>query len=144
MPGMQGGQPATAHGAGGVLAGRFRFAHGPIKSQNRRRKMNRKEAKREVEKIIAASLVKEHIHQRKPWTCYSGVCRVNGREYELLDFSKVIHPDVWDAHYGYELAKKKAVASVAKVILYEFSQDYDCPPAACPYEYLIEKLEGKR
>lgn len=105
--------------------------------------MKRREAKEEIEKILAKNIVEERVFQLKPWTCYTAKSVASGGMYHLLGFTKVMHPDDWDPDEGVELAKKKAIAFCAKKIMLWFSFHWDCPQEVCPWDALIERwLDG--
>lgn len=105
--------------------------------------MDRREAREEIERILAENVVERQVYQLRPWTCYTAKGMVGEQEYHLLGFTKVMHPDDWDPGEGVELAKKKALAYQAKKIMLWFSLHWDCPQEVCPWDVLIERwLDG--
>jgi len=76
--------------------------------------MKRREAKEEIERILAENIVEERVFQLKPWTCYTAKSVVSGGMYLLLGFTKVRYSDVWDVDEGMERAMKKAWQSTQR------------------------------
>ena len=81
--------------------------------------MNKKEKKLELVKELRNEFIKGSldIYQDKPWTFVMLECFHQGKYMETFGFSKVCHPDEWDADYGVELAITKALYKLAKEIL---------------------------
>lgn len=87
-------------------------------------KSARRQAIEKVKEILLKSenIKEEKVLQRCPYTCVSIMFDISSfnlpvKEYNVLGFSKVRYPDVFNAVYGYELAKDKAVTHLAKQII---------------------------
>ena len=86
--------------------------------------MNKRQKRKEVEEVLRESM-RTQVWQDKPYTAVKVVVVEVTEEGDIgrlrwaYGFSKVRHPDEWDARYGMELAVDKAVAKIAKEIASE-------------------------
>lgn len=88
--------------------------------------MNKRGRRKEVEKALRGSM-QTQVWQDKPYTAVKVVVVEEVGTARRLrwayGFSKVRHPDEWDARYGIELAVDKAVAKIAKDIVGEAEEE---------------------
>lgn len=77
--------------------------------------LSKRAYRKEVEKVIKV----EHlvVKQQRPWTCVMALVSVAGVGTEIIGFSKVTWPDVFDSNKGEEIALAKAKADFAKRIV---------------------------
>ena len=86
----------------------------PWKKENN---MNKREQKSKLVKELRNNMLIPEIYQDKPWTFVLISIRWNKQLLQSFGFSKVCHPDEWDADYGIELAVTKALYKLAKELL---------------------------
>lgn len=76
---------------------------------------------RQAKEYALGHAVVVDIRQKCPYTCVEVRCVWEGGGHEFYEygFSKCRWPDVWDAAYGVELARKKAAADIARKLVGE-------------------------
>lgn len=78
-----------------------------------------KEGARKLRRAVEEELKIEEVEvvQKQPWTMVRVLAIWHGRAYEDHGFSKVCYPDEWDAEEGVRVAKRKAIADIARQVV---------------------------